>query len=53
MKFYFAYLDLIVPDREAVRKLKENNKMIGEIIDMIVTDCGATDITVESIIAKY
>ncbi|HPV40938.1 MAG TPA: hypothetical protein PKX40_07150 [Spirochaetota bacterium] len=53
MKFYFAYLDSIVPDREAARKLKENKKMVGEIIDMIVTDCGASDVSVESIIAKY
>jgi hypothetical protein len=53
IQFYFAYLDKIVPDSAAVRKLKNNKKMIEEMTDMIVTDCGAATATVESIISKY
>ncbi len=53
MNFYFTYLDKIVPDKAAARKLKNNKKLVEEITDMIVTDCGATGTSVESIITKY
>jgi hypothetical protein len=53
IEFYFSYLDRIVPDKAAARKLKSNKKLVEELTDMIVTDCGAADTSVESILAKY
>ena len=53
LQFLFSYLEKIITDRAVVLKLKSNGKMIDEMIDMIVTDCGAANISVESIIAKY
>lgn len=53
IQFYFTYLDKIVPDKAAAQRLKSNGKMVDEITDMIVSDCGAASPTVESLIAKY
>ncbi|MBP7734569.1 MAG: hypothetical protein KA369_01220 [Spirochaetes bacterium] len=53
LQFYFTYLDKTVPDKGAVEKLKKNSRLVEEIIDMIVTDCGAAGISVESLIAKH
>ena len=51
--FYLAYLDKITNDKILVERLKKNKKMIQEITDMVVYDCGISDVTIESIVEKY
>ena len=47
------YIDSIVADKSIAEKLKNDRKLIGEIADMIVSDCGAVNVLVDDIIAAY
>ncbi len=53
IEFNFAYLDKIINDKSVAAKLKDNEKMKAETLDMIVTDCGVSNVTLESIADKY
>jgi hypothetical protein len=51
--FYFAYLDKIISDKIMIERLKNNKKVMNEITDMVVSDCGISNTTLESIVDKY
>lgn len=51
-RIYTNYFSKLV-DKSEVDKLKNNKKMIEEITDMVLSDCGAVALTVDSIVEKY
>ncbi len=50
---FIKYAEKTMQDKKLVEKLKKDNKLIDELTDMVVTDCGATNDSFESIVAKY
>ena len=50
---YLTYGEKIVADKNIHGKLKNNKDMIQEITDMVPSDCGAVNNSVDIIIAKY
>jgi hypothetical protein len=50
---YFKYVDKIVADKKAAENLKNNKKIINEIIDLVTTTCEANQTTIDSIVARY
>jgi hypothetical protein len=51
--FYFKYIEKLVPDRAEFEKLKKNRDLIAEMTDVVVTDCGATGLTVDAVLERY
>jgi hypothetical protein len=54
--FYIKYFERYVIDKKLAaiaEKLKNDPMLIAELTDMIVSDCGAADISVDDIVAKY
>jgi hypothetical protein len=50
---YTRYFEKLSNDKALVEKMKKDKNMIADITEMVVTDCGATFITVDSIVEKY
>lgn len=50
---YFKYVDKIVADKKTVENLKNNKKIMNEIIDLVTTACEANQTTIDSIVARY
>ena len=42
-----------MPDRAEFEKLKKNKDLIAEMTDIVVTDCGATALTIDTVLKKY
>ena len=47
------YIEKIVMDKKKNERLQNNKQLIGEITDLIMTYCEASDKTIDSIIARY
>jgi hypothetical protein len=47
------YAEKAIADKSVAEKIKNNKKLMADLIDMVVTDCGVTGDTIESIAAKY
>lgn len=52
-KVYFAYIDKTVPDKDLCNVLKADKGLATDLIDMIESECGADNRTVESIVSTY
>ena len=50
---FIAYMEKIIKDKTKSEKLKVDQDLIDTITDMVTTDCGATETTVDDIVAKY
>jgi hypothetical protein len=50
---YIQYMEKQLADKTEAGKLKVNQDLIDELTDMVTTDCGAADLTVESVVQKY
>ncbi|MFA5323271.1 MAG: hypothetical protein WC373_11415, partial [Smithella sp.] len=50
---YFKYIDKTVGDKKTVEKLKNNKKLLAEIIDLVTTNCEASYDTIDNIVARY
>jgi hypothetical protein len=50
---FITYMEKVIKDKTKADKLKVDQKLIDEITDMVTTDCGATETTVDDIVAKY
>ncbi len=51
--YFIKYFERSITDRKMQEKLKNNKDMIAEMTDMVVTDCGASNVTLDSIVEKY
>jgi hypothetical protein len=47
------YAEKAIADKSVAEKIKSNKKLVADLIDMVVTDCGVTGDTIESIAARY
>jgi hypothetical protein len=50
---FAAYIDKTVQDKGKCQKLKNNKAFQTDLIDMVETDCGANNMTVDSLVEKY
>ncbi len=50
---FIKYAEKAIADKSIAGKIKSDKKLVADLIDMVVTDCGVTGDTVESVAAKY
>ncbi|OHD65468.1 MAG: hypothetical protein A2176_13100 [Spirochaetes bacterium RBG_13_51_14] len=50
---FATYFERYITDEKLVDRIKNDKNMIAEITDMISTECGATNVTLEGIVAQY
>ena len=53
LKVYRIYIDRIVQDPGMSRQLQADEQLAADLIDMVETECGAENRTVEIIVASY
>lgn len=53
ISLYFKYAEKLVPDKAEFEKLKNNRGLITEMTDIVVTDCGATELTIDTVLQRY
>jgi hypothetical protein len=51
--FFIKYFERFITDRKMQEKLKNDKELIAEMTEMVTTDCGSSDITLDSIMEKY